>query len=259
MTNTLSDDSRGGLRDFRVDDSVAVITGGANGIGLAAARLLSEAGARIVIFDRDAIAGGRAVELIEGAAFYEVDATVEQSINHTFESVAARFGRVDILVNNAGISIRKSSDELTLEDWNRVVALNLTGVFLCARAAARFMPSCGGSIVNTASIMGLSGGGSYPNPSYHATKGAIINLTRSLAIEWAPRKIRVNAVAPTWTETGFIGALKKDALDAACAATPLGRLALPHEVASAILFLASPAASMITGHALPIDGGYLAQ
>jgi len=107
--------------------------------------------------------------------------------------------------------------------------------------------------------MGLSGGGPYPNPSYHATKGAIVNLTRSLAIEWAPRQIRVNAVAPTWTQTGFISALSDADLAAAQKATPLGRIAQAHEVASAILFLASPAASMVTGHTLAVDGGFLAQ
>jgi NAD(P)-dependent dehydrogenase (short-subunit alcohol dehydrogenase family) len=115
--------------------------------------------------------------------------------------------------------------------------------------------------VNTASIMGLSGGGLYPNISYQATKGAVVNMTRALAVEWAKQGIRVNAVAPTWVRTGFIGALmdQPDLMAEINRVTPLGRLAEPEEVAAAILFLASPAASMITGHTLPVDGGFLAQ
>jgi NAD(P)-dependent dehydrogenase (short-subunit alcohol dehydrogenase family) len=164
-------------------------------------------------------------------------------------------------VNNAGLAIRKPSLELTLADWNAVVAVNLTGAFLCARAAARHMPERGGSIVNTASIMGLSGGGLYPNISYQATKGGLVNMTRALAVEWAPRGIRVNAVAPTWTKTGFIAELQSspELMQRIRDVTPLKRSAEPHEVASAVLFLASPAAAMVTGHILAVDGGYLAQ
>jgi NAD(P)-dependent dehydrogenase (short-subunit alcohol dehydrogenase family) len=138
----------------------------------------------------------------------------------------------------------------------------MTGVFLCARAAARIMLAAGsGAIVNTASIMGLSGGGLYPNISYQATKGAVVNMTRALAVEWARGGVRVNAVAPTWVRTPFIGPLmeRPDLLAEIARVTPMGRLAEPEEVAAAILFLASPAASMITGHTLPVDGGFLAQ
>ena len=150
---------------------------------------------------------------------------------------------------------------MSLADWNAVVAVNLTGAFLCARAAARHMPDHGGSIVNTASIMGLSGGGLYPNISYHTTKGGLVTMTRALAVEWAARGIRVNAVAPTWTKTGFIGQLESspELMQRIRDVTPLKRLAEPHEVAAAVLFLASPAAAMITGHVLAVDGGYLAQ
>jgi NAD(P)-dependent dehydrogenase (short-subunit alcohol dehydrogenase family) len=139
----------------------------------------------------------------------------------------------------------------------------MTGVFLCARAAARHMITAGrgGAIVNTASIMGLSGGGLYPNISYQATKGAVVNMTRALAVEWAPHTIRVNAVAPTYVRTPLISAIlnQPELVEKIQAMTPLKRLAEPGEVAAAILFLASPAAAMITGHTLPVDGGFLAQ
>ena len=139
----------------------------------------------------------------------------------------------------------------------------MTGVFLCARAAARHMIAGGrgGAIVNTASIMSFSGGGLYPNIAYQTTKGALVNMTRGLAVEWAAHGIRVNSVAPTWVRTQFIAPVlaQADLMTQIEALTPLGRIAEPEEVASAMLFLASPAAAMITGHTLPVDGGFLAK
>lgn len=243
------------LRVFRVDQKVAVITGGSGGIGLASARLLAAAGAQIVLTDRTAPASPG----IKGCSVWALDVTDPVAVDATFHDIAERYGRIDILLNNAGVSIRKSSMELDIEDWNTTVAVNLTGAFLCARAAARHMPATGGAIVNTASIMGLSGGGLYPNPAYHATKGGLVNLTRALAVEWASRQIRVNAVAPTWTRTSFIGELSESTRERVNAVTPLGRIAEVEDVAHAMLYLASPAASMVTGHILAVDGGFLAQ
>jgi NAD(P)-dependent dehydrogenase (short-subunit alcohol dehydrogenase family) len=251
----------GGLRAFRLDGRVAVITGGAQGIGLACATLMAEAGAHVVLLDRDAAALEVARSRLPQATTEVLDVTDEAAVDRTFAAMAEAQGRrIDVLVNNAGLAIRKPSLELKLDDWNAVVAVNLTGAFLCARAAARHMPA-GGSIVNTASIMGLSGGGLYPNISYQTTKGGLVNMTRALAVEWAVRGIRVNAVAPTWTKTGFIGQLESspELMERIRSVTPLGRLAEPHEIASAVLFLASPAAAMVTGHILAVDGGYLAQ
>jgi NAD(P)-dependent dehydrogenase (short-subunit alcohol dehydrogenase family) len=249
-----------GLQAFRLDGRVALITGGAQGIGLACATLMDEAGARVVLLDRDAAALEAARSRLPHATIAALDVTDEAAVDRTFAAVAETQGRIDVLVNNAGLAIRKPSLELKLDDWNAVVAVNLTGAFLCARAAARHMLA-GGSIVNTASIMGLSGGGLYPNISYQTTKGGLVNMTRALAVEWAARGIRVNAVAPTWTKTGFIGPLESspELMERIRSVTPLGRLAEAHEVASAVLFLASPAAAMITGHILAVDGGYLAQ
>jgi 2-deoxy-D-gluconate 3-dehydrogenase len=256
------------MRDpFRLDGAVAVVTGGSRGIGRAAAEALAAAGARIVIADRDEPAGAAAEEAMSAAGTpaqaIAVDIAREDQVEALFAEVLRREGRLDVLVNNAGAAIRKPATELPLEDWDKVVAVNMTGTFLCARAAARHMIAAGGggAIVNVASIMGLSGGGLYPNISYQTTKGAIVNMTRALAVEWAPQDIRVNAVAPTYVRTEFIAPILADPelVQKIEAMTPLRRLAQPEEVAAAILFLASPAASMITGHTLPVDGGFLAQ
>jgi NAD(P)-dependent dehydrogenase (short-subunit alcohol dehydrogenase family) len=251
---------------FRLDGKTAIVTGAGHGIGSATARMLAQAGARVAIFDVDRAAATVAAEIVaEGgvATSYEVDVAAEESVTLAFSAVAKDIGWVDILINNAGIAIRKPSVELAKADWDAVVAVNMTGVFLCARAAARQMRQSGrgGAIVNTASIMGLSGGGLYPNISYQATKGAIVNMTRALAIEWAKDAIRVNAVAPTWVRTRLIEPLLRspDLVAEMIRVTPLGRLAEPNDVAAAMLFLAGPAAAMITGHTLPVDGGFLAQ
>ncbi|NMN58082.1 NAD(P)-dependent dehydrogenase (short-subunit alcohol dehydrogenase family) [Xanthobacter sp. SG618] len=241
---------------------VAVVTGGASGIGLAAATAMAEVGARVILADRDGAAAARAAAGIPGAEALALDVTDEEAVSAAFGQVVAGHGGLDILVNNAGLSIRKGLTELDLADWEKVFAVNVTGGFLCARAAVpSMMARGGGAIVNVSSIMGLSGGGPYPNPAYQASKGAVVNFTRALAIELAPVKIRVNAVAPTWVRTPFIDPLMRDPdkLAAIEKLMPLGRIAEPEEVADAILFLASPMAAMVTGHVLAVDGGFLAQ
>lgn len=243
--------------------AVAVVTGGAGGIGRACGQALLQAGARVILLDRDSDAAQTAVAgMGAGIESGQIDVTDPASISAAFERIATLHGRIDILVNNAGIAIRKPTFELLPDDWNRVINVNLTGVFLCSQAAARYMVARGsGAIVNIASIMGLSGGGLYPNLSYQSSKGGVVNLTRALAVEWARQGIRVNAVAPTWVDTELIAPLKSDAdfVDAVERLTPMGRLAQPHEVADAVVFLSSDRASMITGHTLPVDGGFLAQ
>ena len=255
------------LRKMRLDGLVAVVTGGARGIGRATAQLLAATGARIVITDIDAAASAGVVAEIEaadGVAWaHSADVADEASIESLFEAIAKKEERIDILINNAGVAIRRPAVELALADWEKVVAVNMTGVFLCARAAARHMIAAGrgGAIVNVASIMGLSGGGLYPNISYQTTKGAVVNMTRALAIEWAPHQIRVNAVAPTYVRTQLTAPLfeSRSMVEKIEAMTPLNRLAEAEDVAAAIAFLAGPAAAMITGHVLPVDGGFLAQ
>lgn len=254
-------------RLFRLDGAVAVVTGGASGIGCATATLFAAAGAHVVVADCDAAGAEAAASEIAGsggrASAVAVDVAEEASVEALCDEAMRRAGAIDVLVNNAGTVRRQPAVELPLADWQHVLAVNTTGAFLCARAAARRMIAAGrgGAIVNTASIMGLSGGGVAPNIAYQASKGAVVNMTRALAVEWAPHRIRVNSVAPTYVRTPFIAALlaQPEKVAAIEAMTPLGRLAEPQEVAAAILFLAAPAAAMITGHTLAVDGGFLAQ
>lgn len=251
---------------FRLDGKIAVVTGGARGIGRAAAIELARAGAAIAILDRDGAIAETAATAIAGSgaavSAHAADVTDEAALERAFATVIQHHGGVDILVNSAGIGLRHAAVDHPLSDWDKVVAVNLTGVFLCSRIAARsMMHRGGGAIVNLASIMGFSGGGIYPNVSYQATKGAVVNMTRALAVEWAPSLIRVNAVAPTWVRTDLTAGLldQPGVAERIAELTPLRRLATTEEVAHAILFLAGPAAAMITGHTLPVDGGFLAQ
>ena len=251
---------------FRLDGKIAVITGGTRGIGRAAAASLAEAGAGIAILDRDGAIAETTAHAIAGngppVSAHAADVTDEAALERAFATVVQHRGGIDILVNSAGIGLRHPAVDHPLADWDKVAAVNLTGVFLCSRIAARSMISRGGgAIVNLASIMGFSGGGIYPNVSYQATKGAIVNMTRALAVEWAQSGIRVNAVAPTWVRTDLTAAVldQPGVMERIAELTPMRRLATPEEVACAILFLASPAAAMVTGHTLPVDGGFLAQ
>jgi NAD(P)-dependent dehydrogenase (short-subunit alcohol dehydrogenase family) len=175
-----------GLSRFRLDGSVALITGGASGIGRACGELFVQAGARVVLLDRDEHAAQAAArEIGPGARARLLDVTNAEAVDEVFSEAASLEGRIDVLLNNAGIVIRRPTLELELENWQRVVDVNMTGVFLCARAAGRYMlAQQSGAIVNTASMLGLSGGGLYPNLSYQATKGAVVNMTRALAVEW---------------------------------------------------------------------------
>ncbi len=232
-----------------LEGQVAVVTGGAKGIGAATARMLESAGARVAIFD---------IEEVDG---HSVDVTVESSVKNAFARVAAQSGGVDILVNNAGRVARRPATDLALEEWQAVLDVNLKATFVCSRIAHQYMKQRGaGSIVNVASVMGLSGG-LFPNASYQAAKGGVVNLTRALALEWAADSIRVNAVAPTYVNTDLTAQIFSDPelLSTVMHHTPLGRLPEVDDVAAAILYLCSPAARCITGIILPVDSGYLAR
>jgi NAD(P)-dependent dehydrogenase (short-subunit alcohol dehydrogenase family) len=253
------------LAAFRLDGRVAAITGGGNGLGRAFAQAFARVGAEVVLLDLNARAADEVAETIVAAGgrahAMALDVRDGAAVDNVFAEIGRRSGRLDVLVNSAGIAIRMTAIDTSREDWDKVMAVNVTGSFLCARAAARLMlPRRSGSIVNLTSIMGLSGG-IYPNASYQTSKGAIVNMTRALALEWARDGIRVNAVAPTWTRTELTRALLAvpQVLAQIEASTPLGRVADPEEIVGAVLFLASPAASMVTGHVLAVDGGFLAR
>src|SRR5437667_326411 len=189
------------------------------------------------------------------------DVTDEKAVAAALPAAEKRHGGVDILVNNAGRAARKPAVELSLEEWEGVIELNLTAVFLCSRAVVPYMKKRGGgSIVNLASIMGFSGG-IFPNASYQASKGAVVNLTRALALEWASDNIRVNAVAPTFVRTDFTTPIfsNPDLVKRVMHHTPPGPLPDPEEIAAAIVYLCTPAARSITGITLPVDSGFLAR
>ena len=254
------------MKLFEIPGQVAVITGAARGIGLATAKLMTQAGATVALLDIDGETARKEAEQI-GAQFpgrasaWTCDVTSEASVESTLAGIAERHGRIDILVNNAGAAVRKPAVDLSMEEWHRVIDLNLGGVFQCSRVAARLMAKQGGgSIINLASIMGFSGG-IFPNASYQASKGGVVNLTRALALEWAGEKIRVNAVAPTFVKTDLTVPIfsNPEVLAKVKAHTPLGELPEVGDIAAAILFLASPAARFITGVTLPVDSGYLAR
>ena len=255
------------LADFRLDDQVAAIVGGANGIGRAIAEAYGALGATVAIADSDVESADEAAQrIIDGggtATAHALDVTDAAGIQRIFDDIAGQHDRFDVLVNSAGTAVRVPAVEVTPADWQKVVDVNLTGLFFCARTAARHMIAAanGGRIINIASIMGLSGGGLYPDASYQATKGAVVNLTRALAIEWADAGIRVNAIAPTYVRTNFIRGLldKPDLIAEIEAMTPLGRHAEPGDIAGAAVYLATDASRMVTGHILPVDGGFLAQ
>ena len=231
---------------FDLKGKTAIVTGAARGIGKATAALLEKAGATVARIDIDAAPG-----------IISADVADEEALEKAFRKV----GAVDILVNNAGIAVRKNALDITREDWDRVIAVNVTGVFLCSRIAARGMKERGGgSIINLASIMGFSGG-IFPNPAYQTSKGAVVNMTRALALEFAEHKIRVNAVAPTFVRTPLTAPLfaNPEVLKKVMDHTPLGVLPEVDDIAAAILFLAGPAARCITGVTLPVDSGYLAR
>ena len=249
---------------FGLTGRVAIVTGGASGIGLASAELLAAAGASVAIVDRDKTAAEQALEKIGGKGLaFATDVAKESEIDATTAAVLKQFGRIDILVNSAGTAIRRPATEVSVEDWDKVMNVNTTGTFLFSRSVARGMIARneGGAIVQISSIMGFSGGGLYPNISYQTSKGAVVNMTRALAVEWAPHQIRVNAVAPTYVKTPFIAGLmaQPELVQRIEAMTPLRRLAEASEIASAVLYLASPAAAMVTGHTLMVDGGFMAQ
>ena len=241
---------------------IALVTGGGNGIGAATCRAFAAAGAHVAVLDRDRAAAERVAAEITAAsgkaAAYLLDVADGAAFRHIAETVAVEAGGIDVLVNCAGTTVRRMLDAMQPEDWERVIAVNLTGAFNGIQAV---LPALrrrgGGAIVNIASIAGrrISFGGT---ANYTASKAGLLGLTRHAAFELAPDHIRVNAVCPGPTATAFGGARRTaEEKEAAGRKIPLGRMVEPEDIADAVLFLAGPGARMITGVALDVDGGVL--
>ena len=241
---------------------MAVVTGAGRGIGAALAAGLAGAGAHVALADVDeAAARTRAEEIVVagGQAFgLHVDVADAASIDRMVRAVVEGAGRIDVLVNNAGIVGPIGALETTEEDWDRVMRVNARGVFLCAQRVAAEIRTPGGAIVNVASTSSARATRVTPLPAYDASKAAVANLTRALAVEWAPRGIRVNAIAPGPLATAMTIPLPPEQEARKLAPIPMGRRGVPEEMVGAVVFLVSPASAYVTGQVLPIDGGLTA-
>lgn len=250
---------------FDLSGKVAVVTGGNAGLGLAMARGMGEAGARVIIAARRADKAREALAELEQAGieagFLSLDVRSTENCRQCLAEVAERHGRIDILVNNAGISIRKLPQDLTDADWEDVIDINLTGAFRCAQAVFPTMRAGGGGkIINIGSL--YSTFGAPKTSAYAASKGGIAQLTKSLATAWAEHGIQVNAILPGWVDTDLTVAARAQVEgldDVVLGRTPAARWGRPDDIAGTAVFLAAPASDFVTGALIPVDGGYSAR
>jgi len=250
---------------FEIKGQTAIVTGASSGLGVTFAETLAERGVNLVIAARryeklvkvaEDISSRYDVKVVP----VEADVSQEEQVIHMMKTTIENFGSIEILVNNAGIATLNPSVEMSLEEWKKVIDINLTGVFLCARTAAlEMIKKKYGKIVNIASIYGAVGD-IFPTAPYYASKGAVINLTRALAIEWAPYKINVNAIAPGFFPSEMTEQVFRDqkTLNYILSKTPLGRAGEPLDLKAALTYLASPASNYVTGQTLFVDGGWTA-
>ena len=252
------------LEKFKIEGKIAVVTGAGQGIGLACAEALAEAGAKVVITDRDPGTAERGSAALQAKGYDPetviMDVTDSARVSEVAAQLAGRYGKVDILVNNAGIARSETPAEtVTDEHWLNVVDVNLNGTFWCCRAFGKYMLDArSGAIVNVGSMSGFIVNKPQEQCYYNASKAAVHHLTKSLAAEWGSRGVRVNAVAPTYLDTPLNAFVKDNPkmYDAWIGGTPMARLGEVDEVASVVLFLASQASSLMTGSVVLVDGGY---
>ncbi len=235
-------------------DKVAVITGGANGLGKATALLFSEHGAKIVIVDVNEVAGKSTAKEV-GCVFIKTDVSNSSSVEKMMASVITKFGRIDILINNAGILADARLTKMTEEQWDRVIDINLKGIFLCGQAAANAMmeKGNGGVILNTSSVVGIYG--NFGQSNYVASKAGVIGMTKTWARELGKYQIRVNAVAPGFMKTEIIKDMPEKIINYMIDKTYLKRMGEPEDIANAFLYLASDMGSYVNGTVLSVDGG----
>jgi NAD(P)-dependent dehydrogenase (short-subunit alcohol dehydrogenase family) len=254
----------------RVQDKVAIVTGGVLGIGRAASLLLAREGAKVAVTDIKDEEGQKVVDEISEfggtAKFWHLNTSKEEEVNSVFSDIAQTFGKIDVLVNNAGISgANKPMHEITADEWNEVMAVNVSGVFFCAKHAIHYMQKAGGgSIINLSSIYGIIGAGDIP--PYHASKGAVRIMTKNDALFYAKQNIRVNSIHPGFIWTPLVEELARQSPEGIEAFRkhldslhPIGHVGEPEDIACGVLYLASDESKFVTGSELVIDGGYTAQ
>ena len=248
---------------MRLKDKVAIITGGASGIGKATAILFAEHGAKVVVADIDEQGANETLADIHDAGnaaiYVQTDVTISDNTERMVTETVNTYGKLDILLSSAGIAMRLPVADLPEEDWHRCLDVNLTGVYLCAKAAIPAMrENGGGSIINLSSIYGLVGAD--VRAAYVASKGGVTNLTRGMALDYAEENIRINCICPGFVETPLVAGVVKTPQEYRNLADrhPMRRLAQPEEIAYGALYLASDESAFVTGIALPIDGGYTA-
>lgn len=252
------------LDQFALDGETAVVTGAARGLGEEMASALAEAGANVAIADVDIAAAESTATALEetgaSATAVEVDVTDEEQVQKMVETVADRLGPIDVLVNNAGIAANASAEAMEYETWKRVIDVNLSGVFLCAKHVGRGMLDRGsGRIINIASMSAYNVNVPQPQVGYNASKAGVLMVTKSMAVEWADRGVRVNAIAPGYMRTELVeGVLEADPEmeQTWLENTPMERLGRPEDLRGLVVYLASPASSYVTGEIVRIDGGY---